>query len=96
MSNQYTHPDPVAPVSMTREESNLDTPQQKIQFLIDYQTWRRGGKGKQPAPADVGNVIDWAINVCYASVETLEENNHLVDGEQCTLKALRVAVEGKL
>ncbi len=95
MSNPYTHPDPVAPVSMNREENNLDTPQQKIQFLIDYQNWRRGGEGKQPAPADVGKVIDWAINVCYAAVDTIDDNGHLADGEQCTLKALRVAVEGK-
>ena len=70
------------------------TPRQKLKALRQFQAWRRGGEGTQPSPKDVGELLDWAIGVCDASIETLKDNGHLADGKQCTLKVLRVAVTG--
>jgi hypothetical protein len=35
--------------------------------LREFNRWRRGGAGVQPMPAEVGEVIDWAIRVCEAA-----------------------------
>ncbi len=38
-----------------------------IKQLREYQRWRRGAEMDQPAPAKVGEWIDWAIAVCEAA-----------------------------
>jgi hypothetical protein len=38
-----------------------------VATLKKFQRWRRGADLKQPAPAEVGTAIDWAIGVCEAA-----------------------------
>lgn len=38
-----------------------------VKALRAFNRWRRGGSGPQPAVADVGAVLDWAIRVCEAA-----------------------------
>lgn len=38
-----------------------------VKALRAFNRWRRGGSGPQPAPSEVGHIIDWAITVCEAS-----------------------------
>jgi hypothetical protein len=38
-----------------------------VKKLREYQRWRRGVGGLQPAPAEVGELIDWAIRICEAA-----------------------------
>jgi hypothetical protein len=45
---------------MSRQHTN-------VAALRAYNRWRRGGKGPQPDPRDLGNLIDWAIRVCEAA-----------------------------
>ncbi len=39
----------------------------KVATLREFNRWRRGAGSKQPAPAEVGEAIEWAIRVCEAA-----------------------------
>lgn len=64
-----------------------------LDTLIHHQQWRRGAEIEMLPPAQIGKAIDYAIAVIQAAQQTLTELGHLADGEQCTLKVLRDAVE---
>ncbi len=38
-----------------------------IKALRDFQRWWRGAEMDQPAPAKVGELLDWEIAVCEAA-----------------------------
>jgi hypothetical protein len=40
---------------------------QNVAKLREFNRWRRAGKGPQPLPAEVGLLLDWAINICEAA-----------------------------
>lgn len=39
------------------------TAKQAVKILQKYNRWRRGGKGKQPDPKQVGEAIDVAVAI---------------------------------
>jgi hypothetical protein len=73
------------------------TAKEVIDALTYYNTWRRGAEIEMPEPKNVGQAIDAAINIIEsllsASIDTLTSNLHLCDGDICTLKTLKDAVE---
>ena len=62
---------------------------QLVMRLRRYNEWRRGAEFEQPCPVQIGADIDAAADMletmAAAIVETLENNLHLADGDNCTL-----------
>lgn len=60
-----------------------------VMRLRRYNEWRRGAEFEQPCPVQIGADIDAAADMletmAAAIVETLENNLHLADGDNCTL-----------
>jgi len=65
--------------------------------LRRYNEWRRGAEVEQPEPAQLGQDIDEAAKMlelmARAIVDTLENNLHLADGDNCTLIDLKHAID---
>ena len=63
-----------------------------VMRLRRYNEWRRGADFEQPEPAKIGRDIDAAIELLEAMRDairvTLDENGHLADGLDCTLRHL--------
>lgn len=75
------------------------TDEEAILTLKAHNFWRRGAHVPQCEPANLGRAIDKVCEmaekylVLYeAAHETLDENGHLADGENCTLFKLKKAV----
>jgi len=60
-----------------------------VERLRRYNEWRRGAEFEPPKPAQIGMTIDEAAEMLEAMaraiVDTLENNLHLADGDNCTL-----------
>jgi hypothetical protein len=60
--------------------------------LRRYNEWRRGADFEQPEPKEIGTDIDFAADIIErmrkAIKATIDENMHLADGDDCTLKHL--------
>ncbi len=69
-----------------------------LETLRQYNVWRRGTDESVPmiAPAVIGEAIDATIaeveRLRAAIIQTLNENGHLADGDNCTLIALKRAM----
>lgn len=69
-----------------------------LETLRQYNIWRRGTDESVPmiAPAVIGVAIDATIaeveRLRAAITQTLNENGHLADGDNCTLIALKRAL----
>jgi hypothetical protein len=65
-----------------------------VMRLRHYNEWRRGADFEQPEPAEIGRDIDAAIELLVGMRDairaTLDENGHLADGLDCTLRRLVV------
>lgn len=49
-----------------------------VKKLREYQRWRRGANTMQPAPAEVGEAIDWAIAVCEAADKFVDSKSETI------------------
>ena len=64
--------------------------EQCVMRLRRFNEWRRGADIEQPDPKTIGLDIDYAIDIIErmskAIKTTIDENLHLADGDDCTLK----------
>lgn len=67
-----------------------------LETLRDHNEWRRGAEIPMTEPAALGEAIDATIaeveRLRAAIIQTLNENGHLADGDNCTLIALKRAM----
>jgi len=60
-----------------------------VKRLRRYNEWRRGADFAQPSPSEIGTDIDAAADLlekmAQAIIDTLDNNLHLADGDDCTL-----------
>lgn len=60
-----------------------------VMRLRRYNEWRRGAEFEQPEPSQIGADIDEAATMLEAMsraiINTLENNLHLADGNECSL-----------
>ena len=63
-----------------------------VMRLRRFNEWRKGADFEQPDPKEVGLDIDYAteiiVHMSKAIKKTIDENRHLADGDDCTLKHL--------